>query len=86
MLCEDTAAIYARLVQAGLTAGVPASKGNPSPQEQVPASSAADLSRHQGITPEPGDAWGWRCRCPRAATGHAAALPSPAMNCRLFIE
>jgi hypothetical protein len=24
--------------------------------------------------------------CPRATTGHAAALPSPAMNCRRLIE
>jgi hypothetical protein len=24
--------------------------------------------------------------CPRATTGHAAALPSPAMNVRRFIE
>ena len=37
MLCEDTAAVYARLLQAGLAAGVPAPQGNPSPQEQVPA-------------------------------------------------
>jgi hypothetical protein len=37
MLCEDTAAVYARLRQAGLDAGVPPPQGNPSPQEQVPA-------------------------------------------------
>jgi hypothetical protein len=37
MLCEDTADIYARLLQAGLDAGVPKPQGNPSPQEQVPA-------------------------------------------------
>jgi hypothetical protein len=37
MLCEDTAAVYTRLLQAGLNAGVPAPQGNPSPQEQVPA-------------------------------------------------
>jgi len=37
MLCEDTEAVYARLLQAGLAAGVPAPKGNPMPQDQVPA-------------------------------------------------
>ena len=37
MLCDDTAPVYARLLQAGLDAGVPASKGNQQPQEQVPA-------------------------------------------------
>jgi Alpha/beta hydrolase domain len=37
MLCSDAAGIYARLIQAGLTAGVPAPLGNPSPQDQVPA-------------------------------------------------
>jgi len=37
MLCEETASIYARLLQAGLDAGVPAPQGNQSPQEQVPA-------------------------------------------------
>lgn len=37
MLCEDAARVYARLLQAGLNAGVPAPQGNPSPQEQVPA-------------------------------------------------
>ena len=36
MLCEDTEAEYARLLQAGLAAGVPAPKGNPMPQDQVP--------------------------------------------------
>jgi hypothetical protein len=37
MLCEDTEAVYARLLQAGLTAGVPAPNGNPMPQDQVPS-------------------------------------------------
>jgi hypothetical protein len=37
MLCEDTEAVYARLLQAGLAAGVPAPKGNPMPQDQVPS-------------------------------------------------
>lgn len=37
MLCEDTKAEYARLLQAGLAAGVPAPKGNPMPQDQVPS-------------------------------------------------
>ena len=37
MLCEDTEAIYTRLLQAGLAAGVPAPKGNPMPQDQVPS-------------------------------------------------
>jgi hypothetical protein len=37
MLCEDTEAIYARLLQAGLAAGVPAPHGNPMPQDQVPS-------------------------------------------------
>jgi Alpha/beta hydrolase domain len=37
MLCDDTAGVYARLLQAGLDAGVPAPHGNPAPQEQVPA-------------------------------------------------
>ncbi len=37
MLCEDTEAVYARLLQAGLAAGVPAPNGNPMPQEQVPS-------------------------------------------------
>src|SRR6516162_2846347 len=37
MLCDDTAAVYTRLLQAGLDAGVPAPNGNPRPQEQVPA-------------------------------------------------
>jgi hypothetical protein len=37
MLCEDTEAVYTKLLQAGLDAGVPASKGNPMPQDQVPS-------------------------------------------------
>jgi len=37
MLCEDTEAVFARLLQAGLDAGVPASDGNPMPQDQVPS-------------------------------------------------
>ena len=37
MLCEDTEAVFARLLQAGLTAGVPAPQGNPMPQQQVPS-------------------------------------------------
>jgi hypothetical protein len=37
MLCEDTAAVYARLLQAGLATGVPAPNGNPMPQDQVPS-------------------------------------------------
>jgi len=37
MLCEDTEAVYARLLQAGLAAGVPAPNGNPIPQDQVPS-------------------------------------------------
>jgi hypothetical protein len=37
MLCEDTEAVYQRLLQAGLTAGVPAPKGNQMPQDQVPS-------------------------------------------------
>jgi len=37
MLCEDAGDVYARLLQAGLAAGVPAPQGNPSPQDQVPA-------------------------------------------------
>lgn len=37
MLCEDTEEAYARLLQAGLDAGVPPSKGNPVPQDQVPS-------------------------------------------------
>jgi hypothetical protein len=36
MLCEDTEAVYQRLLQAGLTAGVPAPDGNPT-QDQVPS-------------------------------------------------
>jgi len=37
MLCEDTQSVYARLLQAGLAAGVPAPHGNPMPQDQVPS-------------------------------------------------
>ena len=37
MLCEDTETVHTRLLQAGLAAGVPAPKGNPMPQDQVPA-------------------------------------------------
>jgi hypothetical protein len=37
MLCDDAGNVYARLQQAGLAAGVPAPKGNPSPQDTVPA-------------------------------------------------
>jgi hypothetical protein len=37
MLCEDTAGVYARLLQAGLDAGVPAPNDNPMPQDQVPS-------------------------------------------------
>jgi hypothetical protein len=37
MLCEDTQAVYSRLLQAGLAAGVPAPNGNPMPQDQVPS-------------------------------------------------
>ena len=37
MLCEDTQSVYARLLQAGLAAGVPAPHGNPLPQDQVPS-------------------------------------------------
>ncbi|HEV3189061.1 MAG TPA: alpha/beta hydrolase domain-containing protein [Polyangiaceae bacterium] len=37
MLCEDTEAECARLLQAGLAAGVPAPHGNPMPQDQVPS-------------------------------------------------
>jgi hypothetical protein len=40
MLCEDTKSVYARLLQAGLTAGVPAPHGNPMPQDQVPSCKA----------------------------------------------
>jgi hypothetical protein len=40
MLCEDTEDEFARLLQAGLDAGVPAPKGNPMPQEQVPSCKA----------------------------------------------
>lgn len=37
MVCQDTKAEYARLLQAGLAAGVPAPHGNPMPQDQVPS-------------------------------------------------
>ena len=37
MLCEDTQAVFARLLNAGLAAGVPALNGNPIPQDQVPS-------------------------------------------------
>jgi hypothetical protein len=37
VLCEDTQAMYSRLLQAGLAAGVPAPNGNPMPQDVVPA-------------------------------------------------
>jgi hypothetical protein len=37
MLCEDTEAVFAKLLQHGLAAGVPAPHGNPLPQEQVPS-------------------------------------------------
>jgi alpha/beta hydrolase family protein len=37
MLCEDTDAVFARLLEAGLAAGVPAPQGNPMPQEHVPS-------------------------------------------------
>jgi len=37
MLCQDTEAVYARLLQAGLAAGVPVPRENPIPQDQVPA-------------------------------------------------
>jgi hypothetical protein len=37
MLCEDTKAVYARLLQAWLAAGVPAPKENAMPQDQVPS-------------------------------------------------
>jgi hypothetical protein len=37
ILCGDTEAEYARLLQAGLAAGVPAPNGNPMPQDQVPS-------------------------------------------------
>jgi len=37
MLCDDAGNVFARLQQAGLTAGVPPPQGNPSPQETVPA-------------------------------------------------
>jgi hypothetical protein len=45
MLCEDTAAVYARLLQAGLAAGVPAPNGNPMPQDQVPSCKSSGKSQ-----------------------------------------
>lgn len=39
-LCEDTEAVFARLLNAGLAAGVPAPNGNRMPQEQVPSCKA----------------------------------------------
>ena len=44
MLCEDTQAVFARLLNAGLAAGVPAPSGNPMPQEQVPSCKSNDKS------------------------------------------
>ena len=41
LLCEDTAAMQARLLQAGLDAGVPPPKGNLPPQTQVPSCQVA---------------------------------------------
>ncbi|MGE5666636.1 MAG: alpha/beta hydrolase domain-containing protein, partial [Betaproteobacteria bacterium] len=41
MLCEDAADQQARLLQAGLAAGVPPPKGNLPPQTQVPACQGA---------------------------------------------
>jgi hypothetical protein len=40
MLCEDTEAVFERLRQAGLAAGVPPPNGNPVPQDQVPSCKA----------------------------------------------
>ena len=37
MLCDDAGNVSARLLQAGLAAGVPPPQGNSSPQETVPA-------------------------------------------------
>ena len=37
VLCEDTQAMYGKLLQAGLAAGVPAPNGNPLPQAAIPA-------------------------------------------------
>jgi hypothetical protein len=37
MLCEDTEAVYAGRLQAGLDAGMSAPHGNPMPQDQVPS-------------------------------------------------
>jgi hypothetical protein len=41
LLCEDTEAMQARLLQAGLDAGVPAPKGKLPPQTQVPSCQVA---------------------------------------------
>ena len=51
MLCEDADDVYARLLQAWLAAGMPAPKGNSSPQETVPACPARKVkvvARHAG--------------------------------------
>ena len=40
VLCEDTGGMDARLLQAGLDAGVPAPQGNPLPQDVVPSCKA----------------------------------------------
>jgi len=37
LICDDTAGMLARLLQAGITAGVPAPQGNTTPPTQVPA-------------------------------------------------
>ena len=41
VLCEDTQAMYSRLLQAGLAAGVPSPHGNPLPQDVVPSCKAS---------------------------------------------
>jgi hypothetical protein len=48
LLCEDTAAMQARLLQAGLNAGVPPPKGNLPPQTQVPNCQVAAQSSPAG--------------------------------------
>jgi len=45
VLCEDTGDMDARLLQAGLNAGVPAPKGNPLPQDVVPSCKAQDSGK-----------------------------------------
>jgi hypothetical protein len=45
MLCQDTEAVYARLLQAGLAAGVPAPLGNSMPQDQVPSCKSGGKDR-----------------------------------------